>query len=125
MTSEDFDGRLHTHAIGIKLALGSNLQVCNPITKTAPNLHWIKLAKLAIPVSRKGPGVQTQEYPFWGVRRLIGLIYIKRKRPWCVERSRRGGERARGESAIRESTRRDRHEPRRPRVASAARPHVT
>ena len=67
MTSEDFDGRLHTYAIGIKLPLGSNLQVCNPITKTAPNLHWIKLAKLAIPVSRKGPGVQTQEYPFWGV----------------------------------------------------------
>ena len=66
----------------ILMQLGSNfhwdrnLQVCNPITKTAPNLHWIKLAKLAIPVSRKGPGVQTQEYPFWGVRRLIGLIYI-------------------------------------------------
>ena len=25
MTSEDFDGRLHTYAIGIKLALGSKL----------------------------------------------------------------------------------------------------
>ena len=46
MTSEDFDGRLHTYAIGIKLALGPNLQVCNPITKTAPNLHWINLQDL-------------------------------------------------------------------------------
>ena len=61
MTSEDFDGRLHTYAIGIKLALEPNLQVCNPIAKTAPNLHWTKLAKLAIPVSRFaiGPRVQT------------------------------------------------------------------
>ena len=68
MTSEDFDGRLHTYAIGIKLALGPNLQVCNPITKTAPNLHWIKLAKLAIPVSRnaKGPGLQTIRFGRFG-----------------------------------------------------------
>ena len=31
MTSEDFDGRLHTHAIGIKLALGPNLRVCTSL----------------------------------------------------------------------------------------------
>ena len=68
MTSEDFDGRLHTYAIGIKLALGPNLQVCNPITKTAPNLHWIKLAKLAIPVSRLGPGLQIPGLANWGLR---------------------------------------------------------
>ena len=30
MTYEDFDGRLNTYAIGIKLTLGPNLQVCNP-----------------------------------------------------------------------------------------------
>ena len=76
MTSEDFDGRLHTYAIGIKLALGSNLQVCNPIAKTAPNLHWIKLAKLAIPVSRLGPGCRPRNQAFWGLRRLEGLVYI-------------------------------------------------
>jgi len=68
MTSEDFDGRLHTYAIGIKLPLGPNLQVCNPITKTVPNLHWIKLAKLAIPVFRKGPGVQIPGLANWGLR---------------------------------------------------------
>ena len=37
MKSENFDGRLHTYAIGIKLALGSNLQtcnVCNQVCKT-------------------------------------------------------------------------------------------
>ena len=59
MTSEDFDGQLHTYAIELKLALGPNFQVCNPITKTAPNLHWTKLTKRAIPVSRLGLGVQT------------------------------------------------------------------
>ena len=31
MTSEDFDGRLHTYAIGIKLALGPNLRVCTSL----------------------------------------------------------------------------------------------
>ena len=91
MTSGDFDGRLHTYAIGIKLALGPNLQVCNPITKTVPNLHWIKLAKLAIPVSRLGPGVQTQEYPFWGLRRLEALLYI---------RGAPGGTRRKGSAAL-------------------------
>ena len=30
MTYEDFDGRLHTYAIGIKLTLESNVQECNP-----------------------------------------------------------------------------------------------
>ena len=76
MTSEDFDGRLHTYAIGIKLALGPNLQVCNPITKTAPNLHWTKLAKLAIPVSRLGLGVQTPGLANWVVLCLPALVYI-------------------------------------------------
>ena len=33
MTSEDFDGRLHTYTIGIKLELGPNLHVCNPIAR--------------------------------------------------------------------------------------------
>ena len=76
MTSEDFDGRLHTYAIGIKLALGPNLQVCNPITKTAPNLHWTKLAKLAIQVSRLGPRVQTPGLANWVVWCLPALVYI-------------------------------------------------
>ena len=35
MTSEDFDGRLHTYAIEIKLALGSNLQTCKCISVAA------------------------------------------------------------------------------------------
>jgi len=61
MTSEDFDGRLHTYAIGIKLALIASLQVMHTYAIQSPNLHWTKLAKLAIPVSRLGPGVQTQE----------------------------------------------------------------
>ena len=60
----------------IKLALESNLQVCNPIAKTAPNLHWIKLAKLAIPVSRLGPGCRPRNQAFWGFRRLAGLVYM-------------------------------------------------
>ena len=33
MTSEDFDGRLHTYTIGIKLELGPNLHVCNSIAR--------------------------------------------------------------------------------------------
>ena len=53
MTSEDFDGRLHTYAIGIKLPLGSNLQVCTSLAPSWWNYTGIKLAKLAIPVSEK------------------------------------------------------------------------
>ena len=76
MTSEDFDGRLHTYAIGIKLALEPNLQTCKCMQSGMQDLHWIKLAKLAIPVSRLGPRVQTPEYPFWGDKRLAALLYI-------------------------------------------------
>ena len=81
MKSEDFDGRFHTYAIGIKLAMGPNLQVCNPIAKTAPNLHWIKPAKLATPVSRLVPGCRPRNQAFWGLRRLAGLVYMTHNRP--------------------------------------------
>ena len=47
MTSEDFDGRLHTYAIGIKLPWD---QTCK-YAQVRRNYTWIKLAKLAIPVS--------------------------------------------------------------------------
>ena len=53
MTSEDFDGRLHTYAIGIKLPLGSNLQVCTSLAPSWWNYTGVKLAKLAISVSEK------------------------------------------------------------------------
>ena len=69
MTSEDFDGRLHTYATctGTKLeCMQSGMQ----------DLHWAKLAKLAIPVSRLGLGVQTRNQSFWGLRRLEPLVYI-------------------------------------------------
>ena len=62
-------------ALGIKLALGPNLQVCNPITKTAPNLHWIKLAKLANPASRLGPRCRPKSIRFGGLD--AGLIHIR------------------------------------------------
>ena len=39
-------------------------------------LHWDQTCKTCNPSVRKGPRVQTQEYPFWGGRRLIGLVYI-------------------------------------------------
>ena len=44
----------------------------------SPNLHWTKLAKLAIPVSRLGPGCRPRTVisHFGGVRRLEGLVYI-------------------------------------------------
>ena len=77
MTSEDFDGRLHTYAIGIKLALEPNLQTCKCMQSGMQDLHWAKLAKLAIPVSRLGLGVQTRNQSFWGLRRLEPLIYIR------------------------------------------------
>jgi len=76
MTSEDFDGRLHTYAIGIKLALEPNLQTCKCMQSGMQDLHWAKLAKLAIPVSRLGLGVQTRNQSFWGLRRLEPLVYI-------------------------------------------------
>ena len=76
MTSEDFDGRLHTYAIGIKLALEPNLQTCKCMQSGMQDLHWAKLAKLAIPVSRLGLGVQTRNQSFWGLRRLEPLLYI-------------------------------------------------
>ena len=79
MTSEDFDGRLHTYAIGIKLALGPNLQTCKCMQSGMQDLHWAKLAKLAIPVSRLGPRVQTLRLPFWGVERLGATVYIRGK----------------------------------------------
>ena len=53
LTSGDFDGRLHTYAIGIKLPPGSNLQVCTSLAPSWRNYTGIKLAKLAIPVSEK------------------------------------------------------------------------
>ena len=71
MTSEDFDGRLHTYAIGIKLALGPNLQTCIGIQSNhqdgaAKLALGIKLAKLAIPVSRLGPGCRPRNQSFSG-----------------------------------------------------------
>ena len=66
MTSEDFDGRLHTHAIGIKLALGSNLQVCTSLAPSWWNYTGIKLAKLAIPVSEKVPDCRPKNTRFGG-----------------------------------------------------------
>ena len=66
MTSEDFDGRLHTYAIGIKLALGSNLQVCTSLAPSWWNYTGIKLAKLAIPVSEKVPGCRPKNSRFGG-----------------------------------------------------------
>ena len=62
MTSEDFDGRLHTYAIGIKLALGSNLQTC--IGMQSNRQDGAKLAldqtcKTCNPSVPIGPRVQT------------------------------------------------------------------
>ena len=76
MTSEDFDGRLHTYAIGIKLALEPNLQTCKCMQSGMQDLHWAKLAKLAIPVSRLGPRVQTPELANWVVLCLPPLVYM-------------------------------------------------
>ena len=67
MTSEDFDGRLHTYAIGIKLALGSNLQVCTSLVPSWWNYTGIKLAKLAIPVSEKHPDCRPKNIRFGGL----------------------------------------------------------
>ena len=67
MTSEDFDGRLHTYAIGIKLALGSNLQVCTSFAPSWWNYTGIKLAKLAIPVSEKHPDCRPKNIRFGGL----------------------------------------------------------
>ena len=47
----------------------------------APNMHWTKLAKLAIPVSRLGPGCRPRNQSFWGLRRLGGLKYMGAR--WC------------------------------------------
>jgi len=76
MTSEDFDGRLHTYAIGIKLALEPNLQTCKCMQSGMQDLHWAKLAKLAIPVSRLGLGVQTPGLANWVVLCLPPLVYM-------------------------------------------------
>lgn len=67
MTSEDFDGRLHTYAIGIKLPLGSKLASMHKFGAVLVELHWDQTCKTCNPSVRKGPGLQTQEYPFWGV----------------------------------------------------------
>ena len=67
MTSEDFDGRLHTYAIGIKLALGPNLQDLQMYAIRYARLALDQTCKTCNPSVRKGPGLQTQEYPFWGV----------------------------------------------------------
>ena len=83
MTSEDFDGRLHTYAIGIKLALGSNLQTC--IGMQSNRQDGAKLAldqtcKTCNPSVRLGPGCRPRNQAFWGLRRLGGVVYINEKR---------------------------------------------
>ena len=55
MTSEDFDGRLHTYAIGIKLALGPNLQNLRNGAKLALD-QTCKTCNPSVPI---GPRVQT------------------------------------------------------------------
>ena len=66
----------------ILMQLGSNLhwdqtcKTCKCMQSGMQDLHWFKLAKLAIPVSRLGPSLQPRNQGFWGGRRLIGLIYI-------------------------------------------------
>ena len=49
ITSEDFDGRLHTYAIGIKLALGPNLQDLRNGAKLALDQTFAKLVQSQCP----------------------------------------------------------------------------
>ena len=68
----------------ILMQLGSNLhwdqtcKTCKCMQSGMQDLHWIKLSKLAIPVSRKGPGVQTIRLPFWEVDGLKATEYNRR-----------------------------------------------
>ena len=65
----------------ILMQLGSNFhwdqtcKTCKCMQSGMQDLHWIKLSKLAIPVSRKGPGVQTIRLPFWEVDGLKATEY--------------------------------------------------
>ena len=52
------------------------MQTCKCMQSGMQDLHWTKLAKLAIPVSRLGLGVQTPGLANWVVLCLPPLVYM-------------------------------------------------